>query len=79
MTKDYKGFSLFTDIEDSALRSWNRAAVIFNLNKDGEVELLTGYYESLPDEGKIGAYLTLQMIKEKGYEEARKELVGGSC
>lgn len=55
--KEYKGFSLFTEIEDKALQLRNRAAIMVNMLEDnffkGKVSgkgasLLIGYVSAIP-------------------------------
>jgi hypothetical protein len=55
---NYKGFELFEDIEDAALRTRNRAVVLANIAEDHTKErrinakgaaLILGYFGSIPD------------------------------
>lgn len=63
MTKvnDFKGFGLFNDIDDAALRNRNRAVVLANLAEDNTdrkshrvsqkgVALILGYFMQLPED-----------------------------
>lgn len=77
MQNDYKGFSLFNDIEDAELQLRNRAVVMCNIvdmNTRGNkitpkgAGLVLGYFNSLPDSDKKKTEQRFeQMIKERGY------------
>lgn len=56
---DYKGMSLFKDIEDAALRTRNRAVIMVNILEDSYVKgkitakgagLILGYFNEIPKE-----------------------------
>ena len=58
---DYKGFALFNDVEDEALRTRNRAVVLANIAdmniKDKRINpkgasLLLGYFNQIPMEDR---------------------------
>ena len=59
-SNEYKGFSLFNDIEDGALRTRNRAVVLCNIaedytNKERMINakgasLIIGYFDKIPPE-----------------------------
>lgn len=57
MQNNYKGFDLFNDIEDEALRNRNRAVVLANMAEDHTKDrringkgaaLVIGYFSQLP-------------------------------
>lgn len=57
MQDNYKGFSLFNDISDAALRTRNRAVTLANIAEDNTEKkrinmkgagLIIGYFNSLP-------------------------------
>lgn len=57
MQNNYKGFSLFSDIADAALRTRNRAVVLANIAEDNMENkrinmkgagLIIGYFNTLP-------------------------------
>lgn len=72
-SEEYKGHSLFNHIDDNALRTWNRCAVIFNLNKSGNSE---GYIEMLDAPSQRQVLAMFQYIKKLGYEKARINVFG---
>ncbi|MBX4212607.1 hypothetical protein KW787_04105 [Candidatus Pacearchaeota archaeon] len=58
---NYKGFELFSDIEDTALRNRNRAVVLTNLAVDNTknrlispkgAALILGYFQQVPEEDR---------------------------
>jgi hypothetical protein len=59
MTNTYRGFDLFNDIEDEALRTRNRAVVLANMAEDHTKNrrinakgsmLILGYFNEIPKE-----------------------------
>jgi hypothetical protein len=74
---EYKGYSLFKDIEDSALRIRNRAVIMANIaethTKQQRVtakgaSLLVGYFKEVPDVEKKSVMERFgEFMKERGY------------
>ena len=78
---EFKGFSLFNDIEDASLRSRNRAVTLCNIaeahtNKEkritpGDAALMIRYTENIPeDERKTVLEQMVVFMKERGYDLA---------
>lgn len=78
MSKDaYKGFELFSDIEDLALRSRNRGVVMANIaetySRNQRISangsgLIIGYFQSIPPEERKAAELAFtNSMKERGF------------
>lgn len=78
-TNEYKGFSLFNDIEDYDLRIRNRAVVMANIaethtNKDRNIRpagvgLIIGYFNSVAkEEKKATIEKFVATMKERGFE-----------
>lgn len=77
---EYKGYSLFKDVEDAELRNRNRAVVMsniadFNIKKrkmtTRGAALLAGYFKEIPDaEKKIVLEKFEQTMKERGFIHA---------
>lgn len=76
---EYKGFSLFNDIDDAALRTRNRAVTLCNIaeahtNKEkrispGGASLMIRYTEQIPqEERKEMLSKMVVFMKERGYE-----------
>lgn len=76
---EYKGFSLFFDIEDAALRSRNQAVVLANMaetsSKNRKISangmgLIIGYFDKIPKEERKSVYdQFIQFMKERGFEQ----------
>ena len=74
---EYKGYCLFNDVEDAALRSRNRAVVMANIvefnTKKSKVSnrgasLVIGYLSNVPTgERKYVMTLFTQHLKERGF------------
>lgn len=81
MKNNYKGYSLFADIEDNVLRNRNRATVLMNLAADHTKErkinhkgasLILGYFNEIPVEDREDVKKRFQTNMEaKGYVLAR--------
>lgn len=81
LKNDYKGYSLFNDVEDEALRARNRAVVMLNLLQDhtrdklvseAGLRLLREYFESLPHVDRFDTYAQFQQqIKDRGYAQTK--------
>ena len=60
MQNEFRGFSLFSDIEDAELRARNRAVVLTNIAEDNKTKdkkisskgamLILGYFSNIPQE-----------------------------
>lgn len=74
---NYKGFDLFNDIEDEALRNRNRAVVMANIVEDNTkakrinakgAGLLIGYFNAIVSEDKRNVRkLFEEFVKQRGY------------
>ncbi len=69
----YKGYSLFKDVKDVKLRTWNRCATAFNINGTGDAE---GYLSCFDSNCKKQVYAMLKYIKTIGYDTARIRIFG---
>lgn len=81
MANEYKGYSLFNDIEDASLRSRNRAVTLCNIaeahtNKEKRISpvgasLMIRYTEQIPqEERKEMLSKMVVFMKERGYDLA---------
>lgn len=74
---EFKGYSLFNDIEDADLRNRNRSVIMFNIldhnTKDQRCSpkgaaLILGYFSKIPKEERDDVESRFeQLVKEKGY------------
>lgn len=77
MNKEFKGYSLFNDIEDKELQTRNRAVIMCNIVEQyTQKKLITprgaalvlGYFQSIPEvERAVVSSKFDTMIKERGY------------
>lgn len=77
---EYKGFSLFFDIEDSVLRSRNQAVVLANMAESNSKNrritpngagLIIGYFDKIPKEERKTVYDKFVVeMKARGFEYA---------
>lgn len=77
---EYKGYSLFNDVEDKELQSRNRAVIMSNIVEHNTIKnkispkgagLALGYFNSIPpEERKVVEQKFEQRIKELGYRRA---------
>lgn len=77
MQNNYKGYSLFNDVEDAALRTWNRCVVMCNINSDSGEEFAKNYANHLNKVEQMQMMAMLQYIKVKGAEAVRLEINQG--
>lgn len=77
---EYKGFSLFFDIEDTYLRSRNQAVVLANMAESNSKNrritpngagLIIGYFDRIPKEERKTVYDKFVVeMKARGFEYA---------
>jgi hypothetical protein len=75
---EYKGFSLFNDIEDDVLRIRNRAVVLANLAEDNTenmkismkgASLIFGYFSKVPPHEKFAVQQKFEeQMKGRGFK-----------
>lgn len=70
-TNYYRGYSLFNDVEDQELQTYNRARVMKNImldNSDGRLvnargmQILAGYFDRIPSRNQDGVYKMLEKL-----------------
>lgn len=67
----------FDDIQDAALRTWNRCAVAYNLANDKGPEASQAYMEKLSPNAQRQMLVMFEYIKLKGYEQVKREINRG--
>jgi hypothetical protein len=75
IVNEFKGYSLFSEIENKMLRAYNQWNVISNLTQNGYQELAYEYLNTLPQEDKVGLTIITTYIKMKGLEETKREII----
>lgn len=73
----YKGYSLFNEVVDPALRTWNRCTVMLNANQDHGGDFVKGYAECMGDVERMQMMAMYQYIAVKGAEFVRIEIHKG--
>lgn len=74
-----ENFNTFNDIESPALRTWNRCAMLFNLNKTNGEEIAKKYAGLIDKKGKAMMFTMMHQIAEKGYENVKREINRGNA
>lgn len=72
---NYKGYSLFNDVERPALQSFNRCTTARNILETHGEEDHKAYLEALGEKGRALVYTMALYIKKNGYENVKRELI----
>lgn len=75
IVNEFKGYSLFTEIENKMFRAYNQWNVVSNLTQNGLIELANEYLGNLPKQDKVGLTIISTYIKMKGLEETKREII----
>ncbi|AUR99343.1 hypothetical protein NVP1264O_31 [Vibrio phage 1.264.O._10N.286.51.F2] len=73
--KDYKGYDLFTELEDDLLQAWNRANTIANINEKLGAEDADAYHKSYGNVERMKVEMLLSMVSASGKEEVQKRIM----
>jgi hypothetical protein len=71
---NFKGASLFNEIKDVKLRTWNRCAIIFNLTSTKGPDAASAYASKLDEASRKQVYGMFDCISKFGYDAVRKQL-----
>jgi len=71
---NYKGYSLFNDISDKTLQTWNRVVVLFNITLGKGKEEGTAYLKHFSRAEMIDIKTMYLEIKSKGMNAVRSTL-----
>lgn len=76
MENSYKNYSLFNDVQDPLLRSYNRVVAVMNIREDFGDGYATGYLHSLPeDEKDMQRMMAVAVaIKQRGLDSVKAEV-----
>ena len=69
------GYSTFQDIENPMLRAWNQYNILCNLNEANLLGIGNSYIEALSKRDRLGLFVMLEYVKEKGVENTRQEII----
>ena len=71
---DYKGYSLFEDLDNDLLQAWNRCNTIANINKDVSEEAAQEYFDLFDKTEQMKIKMLLLMTSASGKEEVQKRI-----
>lgn len=72
---NFKGYSLFTEVEDKIVQAFNRWNILSNLHENNLDHLGLEYIEQLPEYDRMRLALMSEYIKRKGLEETKREVI----
>ena len=70
----YKGYSLFKDVENDLLRSFNRVVTLTNIKEDLGEGYVRGYLASIPETEYVRLNAVAARISQLGLEATRAEV-----
>ncbi len=73
--KEYKGYNLFSHIQQPRLRAWNRCAMLVNTRRDGGEQLAKEYANQIDDIGRQHISQMLAEIQKTGYDTVKKTVL----
>ena len=74
---EYRGYSLFNDVSDAALRTWNRCVVLNNIKADHGDGFVQGYSEHLTNVDRLQVLAMYKYISIKGLDNVKVEIMNG--
>ena len=75
MLSEHKGNSLFTDVENVKVRTWNRAAVYFNIMGVHGGQAASEYIGDLDEIGRQQVKNLFGVIQKFGFEAVKKSVL----
>ncbi len=75
MSDEFKGYSLFNDVNNIRLRTWNRCAAFFSIFEDHGKAMAQSYANQLDDVAKKQMTNMLAEIREQGYGTVRQSVI----
>lgn len=78
MNDVYKGHSLFNDVADADVRTWNRCATFLNLLRDFGRVVAQDYIKQLDDISQQYVKKMFARIQEEGYERTKQSIIRNS-
>lgn len=77
MENEFNGFSLFNDVEDVFLQSYNRCVIMFNISSLHGDAMAEDYAKSLDDRGRSEMLAMYYYITETGMDEVKRQINSG--
>lgn len=75
MTNEFKNYSLFNDVQNPLVRTWNRCSVYLNIMVDRDKVTAQGYLAALDDISVAAMRSMLKLIQEQGSENIKKQVM----
>ena len=75
---DYKGYSLFNEIESSSLQTWNRCNILMNIDEAHGKDVAIGYADALDPKSRMKASIMFKYIEIHGWEKVNAEVNRGN-
>lgn len=72
----YKGYDLFSDVDNNMVRAFNRLNTIVTINEDISETIAAKYLDQLSDNCKKEVAVMAQWIKREGREAVIKKVLG---
>lgn len=72
--QEYRGFSLFTDVQNSDVQAWNRCMMYLNIFKDHGRELADEYIGQIDEVSRRRMQKLQETIKEEGYSVVQRRI-----
>jgi hypothetical protein len=78
MSDSYKGYNLHNDVEDPALRAWNRCQTAINIRNDQGLGMAEVYIGKVDSVGQLQMKTVFQAIALKGEDYVRRSVFKGA-
>lgn len=72
--KEYKGYDLFSEVQDDLLQAWNRANTIVNINDKLGADDADAYHKSYDAVARMKVEMLMEMVKEHGRDTVLKRI-----
>lgn len=72
---NFNGYSLFNEIRNPILRSYNRANTYMNIKERHGKEVGMKYLKKFDHNGKLGIFSVMSVIARDGFEQTRRNLI----
>jgi hypothetical protein len=72
---NFNGYSLFTEVRNPVLRSYNRANTYLNIKDRHGVEVGKRYLKKFDRNGLLGLYSIMSLIAKDGFEQTRRNIM----
>lgn len=72
---NFNGYSLFNDIRNPILRSYNRANTYMNIKERHGSEVGKKYLKKFDRNNQLGIFSIMRVIHRDGFEQTRRNLI----